>query len=546
MSSTINATQVKRLWAIASGNGWSKQAVKDLLVAKKGIKPELASVRAITTDEYEGITSILNNSYSEVINSGLETFITMFDGQLDTELIEAIEPSIDSVVDDNWRDEDTGLNYQQYEAYCGILLWFQNSRSKEALLLGSAGTGKTFTIQLVIKAIQADRPSIHILVVTCWHRALKVIKAYANKSGLTGLNFSTVYSALSLRVAIDSESGKQTIDKSESEESIYEADLVVFDEVGVADKAIRAEIETVLMSRDFRGKIIYLGDNLQLPPIGEVETEFFSKVKNNRWELTQVMRFDGSIAAIVQDAKECVKTKARFNHSFWIPRSDSELNFVNKFQFNDLVFDYFDSPEYALNSDHCRILCFQNSTVKDWNQKIRRILVDSEEPYVVGELLVTNKPIRDTWLDTTLANNGSELLIHEVNSGLAEVDINGEAYRYDAILLGVENLEDGSKFTAFVIAESDSIQYSVDLDRLQKKAKQSKRGYDWRNFYKLMELNAPVQHIHAMTIHKSQGSGFNNVFVVSPDLNICSDSNQQPRLWYVALSRGRERIFIVK
>lgn len=74
---------------------------------------------------------------------------------------------------------------------------------------------------------------------------------------------------------------------------------------------------------------------------------------------------------------------------------------------------------------------------------------------------------------------------------------------------------------------------------LTKEAKQKYREYKTVNdFVNVMDFN------HCMTIHKSQGSEFTNVYVDSKDLGACINIDEKLKLLYVAMSRSKHSIFM--
>jgi len=58
------------------------------------------------------------------------------------------------------------------------------------------------------------------------------------------------------------------------------------------------------------------------------------------------------------------------------------------------------------------------------------------------------------------------------------------------------------------------------------------------DYVSIMDFN------HCMTIHKSQGSEFDYVFIDSADLAICKDIQEQMKLLYVAISRARCSVYM--
>ena len=58
------------------------------------------------------------------------------------------------------------------------------------------------------------------------------------------------------------------------------------------------------------------------------------------------------------------------------------------------------------------------------------------------------------------------------------------------------------------------------------------------DYVSIMDFN------HCMTIHKSQGSEFQFVYIDSKDLATCIDINERMKLLYVAISRGKSKVFM--
>ena len=59
-----------------------------------------------------------------------------------------------------------------------------------------------------------------------------------------------------------------------------------------------------------------------------------------------------------------------------------------------------------------------------------------------------------------------------------------------------------------------------------------------------MEEFIDVRPIYSSTVHKSQGSTYDNVFLHIEDLSACPTYTDIPRLLYVALTRARNNVYI--
>ena len=70
----------------------------------------------------------------------------------------------------------------------------------------------------------------------------------------------------------------------------------------------------------------------------------------------------------------------------------------------------------------------------------------------------------------------------------------------------------------------------------------SKKG--WQDYYKIKNSLADLRPPFAGTTHKAQGGTFPAVFIDKININKCRDSATRARLFYVALTRASENVYI--
>ena len=128
-----------------------------------------------------------------------------------------------------------------------------------------------------------------------------------------------------------------------------------------------------------------------------------------------------------------------------------------------------------------------------------------------------------------------------------------------------------SVFTIFILSKDNSEQTFIELaatiEHIRLKAIEAKSrklrnsGLYWRIYYELMDsFTTPIDlffdnrvvkkksfdYGYASTVHKSQGSSYDNIFVDMKNIRTCKDDLVRRQLQYVALSRTRSDVYILQ
>lgn len=452
-----------------------------------------------------------------------------------------------------------GLNEQQGAAFDGIIDWFgDRNGSRQSLLVGYAGTGKTYNVQRIAKEIQQVHKA-RICFTAFTHKACQVLSKMADEAGLN-VEVRTICSLLGLIVEYD-KFGKGKI-KQKSDDKSYQYDFVVIDEGSMVGHKLNEFVE------DMQARYLVMGDPCQLPDVETgLESPVFTTIKD-KWELTKVVRYDGAIYKYVTDIRENIVEKKLPFHKYEIGAFDkfTEDKWLNN------VIEYYKKAIQNEDSDPnaIRALSWSNARVQAINNTVRNALYgDHALPYIVGERLVAKDMIEvkhpdGDWQSGALWNTGSntvlmyscdECVINAVKRGIKTVF--GASFEGWLLDITTDLGDDATVFTPDV-EEKNRI---LAICGMQKKAildthfEDRKRPQMWAIFYKgLNELGLKManeafmrklQYVFCITIHQSQGSTFKTVFADVSNVFGCQDIELRNKLLYVQGSRASEELYLL-
>ena len=161
--------------------------------------------------------------------------------------------SLDALIPDGPQ-----LNSGQQAAIEQIMDWMKSS-SSYFLLSGDAGTGKTFCVQDLLERVKGN-----IVFTAPTNKATKVLR-----NTLTSEDYKpvcrTIYSLLGLKLSPDGAVKK--LKAPDDPVDLKKIALVVVDEGSMVNKQLTQEI--VKAVGNFKLKFLFMGDQNQLPPVGE-------------------------------------------------------------------------------------------------------------------------------------------------------------------------------------------------------------------------------------------------------------------------------------
>ena len=470
---------------------------------------------------------------------------------------------------------DITLNDDQKKAVAAIELFLKNDDQRIFALKGYAGTGKTTLIK-----------GIYDYIISCGHSDVWLIaptgKAKMVLQNKTGFGASTIHSLIyHIEEVEDKETGdiKSVGVLTSVKEDCLNAILIVDESSMINDGVYINDDDAEIVfgsgrllkdlfsflhidSLNNNCKIIFVGDDGQLPPVGSNISPAFDKNYLKRefnldlfeYKLTEVVR-QNSNSPILKLSKDIHKRiNAKNSNQIKIKESEIICN-IKK----DEVIDYFDIGWRNKPKKPVMVIAKTNQEVYEYNNLIRHRYFHDDEIHPRDRLMV----YRTRKQNDRLYYNGEQLQVESVlGKEIREIGF----WRTDKDT-GVRtkcNVE--LKFSKLQIKTDDCVNNvyilenflnssSANVDRDTARAlwedfdeRYPKQLYP-KEKRKSLQLNDPylnvlfVKYGYALTVHKAQGSESPWVIV---DVRQGGERNEPYFRWfYTAITRASERLFFV-
>jgi hypothetical protein len=396
------------------------------------------------------------------------------------------------------------LNDGQQLALNSAMEFLGSPSERYMVIKGRAGTGKsTLTDELVtaigkyskvLKMIlkQDDEVPLHLSATT--NKAAKVL------SEMAALPATTIHSLLGLTMRVNWQTGESILIRK-SNSKIVENCVIIIDEAFW----ICPQLLSYLEKGTLNCKIIFIGDPYQCAPVRQK----YSPIQNFTCR-TEVMRNNGVIQQLGEHWRNAVMTETF--KPFAINSPDVIWTTGNEFQYLiDKEYADVDAPE-----SRNKILAWTNKRVVDYCSHVRN-LRGLPDTYVEGEYVQINNSLAKQGFATD-----SIVRIKKFIDSTSLFDVKG---RYAELY---------SCSTPLFIPDS--------ADDYTNVLKQHKAVKDWKTFYEMQDTIPELRSVHSCTVHKSQGSTYDNVFIDLPDIARCNIASDVARIMHVAVTRAKHKV----
>ena len=466
-----------------------------------------------------------------------------------------------------------GFTKDQQKAYNELLDFINAPYSKtdyKRALVGAAGTGKTFLVRALIKNSKISYSTIGLAAPT--HKACRVLQ---ESIALPNIKVNTLQSDLGLRLNFDVEKFDINNPPFDPKGRIKIGDykLYIIDEASMINVGLRMFLERTCTTNNC--KILYIGDDSQLPPVKEKYSTAFKGIKLH--VLREIVRQgeDNPISYLLELLRDDIKNKT-FKFLEYISKNPVKFNSDNTKgyevcdvkTFGEKIYINFTDDAITRNIDYAKIIAYTNANVGAWNKFIRSAIIEDADKSIItkNDLFISYVTIVNQFNEAIIKNSEEYIVKDVVNYTHPRYDLKGFMVRLQAIHGGqVTNplfiLDHTDKFTIQMY-----VKISEGMVKSAKMARANIRAQKWREYYKFKEscmlltnigdsrgniiYSRDLDYGFALTSHKSQGSTFDTSFVDVIDIvydkygHPYTDVEDINRRLYVAASRCRNKLYL--
>lgn len=447
-------------------------------------------------------------------------------------------------------------NKQQEEAIDNLRLFLSDDKQNSISLVGRGGTGKTTIIK---KIVEDSNRTPYFIAPT--HKAKSVL------SQSTGAPANTLASALMIDLDLNTGKFKPNLFKRKmrlrqglGETPISDYSLIIIDEGSMMNDEMFNE---VMKLKDPSAKVIMMGDNVQLPPVGqESDSKMFDLDKSKltermrQGEESPIVPLTDIIAENVESEKPEIRVIKDRENKF-----DKDSNQGVLFLKSEEAALKEFGKDYKNNPKSTKIITFNNQnndseqSVKNLNKKIRaKLQPDALNHLVEGDQVMAYS---STMLDGSAMSedndvqNSSEYTVQSPGP----IEERGVMILAKSKKLGVRSerlVFEGQKVDLVdnITGELLDRSHVIPTERGKKQIADFKNKHadkkDFQMLYKVDEKIPQMEFGYAINSHKAQGSTYRNVYVAED--NILSGSLRSAKVknqsLYVAISRASDKVVI--
>lgn len=462
-------------------------------------------------------------------------------------------------------ENKTVLSQDQEKALTAMNEWIYSVKGKRDssiffALSGYAGTGKTTLLKTFLDGLVHPYAKYRVCICAPTHKAKKVL---TNKTGWKNAETLQALLGLKMDISLDDFDPNKPEFSMLGDRKIKDYDLVVVDEASMINSELYSTIVECAMGTGT--KVLFVGDTKQLNPVKEYIISPSLLTPDNKYQLTEIIRQKDTnpLISLLDIIRKDIDDGTN-NFMEYLQQKPINMNYDtgegylvnNQEDMMANIMETFRREEFKTDKNYCRYIAWTNKSIGSTNKWIRTKVFENKNQIEVGELLLGYRTIASEKKGILLTNS-EDYEVVEVT------ECNEVTYGLDTFKIKLKCVDTESSTVLFLVKEGaeNEKKFTEVCDELLTEA-YKKRGRAWKSFFafrdtyiSLKDYPYPTQSKlmtkkdidfgYGITIHKSQGSTYENVFINGKDINLNSNDLERKRLWYVALSRASKKCYIL-
>lgn len=423
---------------------------------------------------------------------------------------------------------------------------------KDTLIVrGYAGTGKTTVISSIVNVLPLFNFKFALLAPT--GRAAKVISSYSGKKA------HTIHKIIYRQVE-DPKSGALRFirQKNYFRKTMFIVDeaSLISDESGFLNNGLLSDLVDYIFEHK-SNKLILIGDNAQLPPVGSAESPAL---------LLRYIKERFGLDAIEIELNEVLRQEQESGILWNATRlralvfSEEKTIFFNTKKYQDIFRMTSEKLEegvrYAFDKfgmENTAIICRSNWQAVQYNEYIRRNILFKEDELEAGDILMVvknNYSVLEPDSPAGFIANGEFAEVRKIISFEDEY-----GFRFADIEIQLIDYPEMVPFQTRVILDTlhsntPSLSRDENNKLYQQVAEKYKDAKSRKKFKEAIQndenLNAlQIKFAYALTCHKSQGGQWKVVFIDQGMRKDTEIDTEQVRWLYTALTRAEKEVFLI-
>jgi Cdc6-like AAA superfamily ATPase len=423
--------------------------------------------------------------------------------------------------------------------------FLKDREAADMYITGVAGTGKTTELSTLIEFCKENKVSCVTSAYT--HKACNVLASKLPH----GSNICTLHSYLKKRPTVNDKALKLAhVDDNMQHSEPDTVGVLFIDEFSMVGE--KDYIDLVKLQYNENGdvimKIVYIGDPNQLPP---VKDQAAIRPKKPYWVvLTKIYR--------QADDNPLIDTLIQLNDIINGAKATILTEHKTFIRDQDIV------KLYKEDTGSKIILAYTNRTVQDLNASIQ----GKQEPEINDKVFSPTSrkayKLLSVYPETHMIQSIMDNII-ELNSKYKTLET---LHTLDVLFYNLIDEEGNESCRAGIFGHQNYLDYkqliaehAVNVNKkIEHKYKQDsktwaqqnwseplakERATAWKNYLSFNDNVFCIDFPHAMTVHKSQGSTYDNVYLDMQDLGLCADRDYPLylKLLYVGISRAAKKVF---